>query len=373
MRRHVEHVQNKWPLVFDKLGDKMIKEIQSDQNQWLTIEKEIVEKKKKLLRTFLSSVMKGSLFASVLMFSCVRADVFKLTNATGNVTVTPPGSDEANDFDKFIQTNPKELPMGAVNPFVRTSAAATKMIGYAVFFSASNGRAARQIYVVKKRGGNSVAISDNTIIGGSVFNFSSVEHTERQLAIQLVSVACGGVDVDPLIVKHNSEENPSAEPFVPAAKIGVGSFHIYTRESPCMNRNDSNNNFSCIEYHNALLAALPVGSTIDIYFSVACIDPEIIVATPALANNLITAVSALIIPLDVTLGDLFRIDDGVLQYNSAGLGVPQVWNNAAANLKGFVNRGVNRYLSNTDTPAENKTAIFTGTFIPPSNIVYHAI
>ncbi|MDR0677315.1 MAG: hypothetical protein LBF57_01395 [Holosporaceae bacterium] len=340
-------------------------------------EKEVVVKKNGFLVSLLSSAIKGSLFASALVFGCAQGDVFQLQNPAvdggGPVPIT---AANAAAFNAFITANQNALPVGAVDPFV--GGPAVMMLGYAVFFPAA-GAGAQQIYVVKKRPGNSPALHDPTV-GGNPLSFSDWEHSERQLAIQLTQVARGaGAAAIPAaaaaqLLAAVVPAVPAAMP--PAIAHGVGEFHIYTQQSPCTSRGPNNNGFSCVEYYAALQGMFPLGTVFHIYFNNVNIDPNYIAGNPAGAAALINVVTNLMNrPLPpVALTNRFQINvmTGALEYNQQNVNAPNVnWANAAANPMQFTNR-VNIALADPALPNADKIAIFDAVFAIP-NVVYHLI
>ncbi len=212
--------------------------------------------------------IKGSLFALILTFNCVSGDVFQLTNKNDVRIALVPGADTVAAFSAFLRQNLSGLPAWVSDPFATAPADLKyQMLGYAVYFPyAADGSVvstAQQVYVAKKRKRNASLANNNPAVGGNVLNFSTVEHTERQLAMQLASVAAGGGNgINATINLHNMVMIPlAAAPIagIPPARLAglTGEFHIYTQGSPCTGRNEGNKQFSCIDYYKALHQSMP--------------------------------------------------------------------------------------------------------------------
>jgi hypothetical protein len=247
------------------------------------------------------------------------------------------------------------------------------MLGYGVFFPAG-GVGAQQVYVARKRPGNSPAVHDPAI-GGNPLIFSDWEHTERQLAIQLIMFSRGGGAAAIPAAAPGAAPIAAPVPGMPAVAQPAGQFHIYTQQSPCTSRGANNNNFSCVEYYAALQPMFPPGTAFHIYFNNINIDPAYINGNAAAATNLIAAVTAIMNrPLPpVSLVGMFQISPiAGLQYNQSALNAHnQNWITAAGNLVQFTNK-VNIALTDPLLPNADKIAIFGAVFAIP-NVTYHLI
>jgi hypothetical protein len=276
---------------------------QNDRNGVFAIKKEITAKKKRFFGALLSSAIKGSLFASALVFNCVLGDV------TTDPAAAPGGGGPAIVANNLFPGGPGGPAIGAVPApgsfaaYVAASIAAPpaaagifignnwQMRGYAAFVNGAG--VVQKVYIASKRSyapGNppvNPVANNNPGAGGNLLHYSHNMHTERQLAIAALSEA---LLANPLGVVPGPPVAPPAAnvlhavavpgaltlPFTNIQRLAVtagaaglvGTLHIYTDQPPCRNPQEDNNDFSCISYYNALGAMFP-NVTFHIYFQAA--------------------------------------------------------------------------------------------------------
>ncbi|MDR2267933.1 MAG: hypothetical protein LBD81_00590 [Holosporaceae bacterium] len=300
-----------------KKNDKVMLEV-DDENLGFEIDrKENAVKKRGFWKKLFGSAMKGSLFASVLVFNCVFGDVFQLQNLSGGggAAPAPKTVQDAATFVTFITNNKNALPVGVIDPFAAVAVPAQQwqMLGYAIFIPAG-GAGPHQIYVAKKRtviSNNQAIIAMNAIaplvgpvpliapnanaaagaLGGGIFNtllnVDALSHTERQLVVHLLTSLPGG------------HINPAG---------GGGDLHIYTGQQPCPNRTDDNQLFPCLEYYVNMANAYQ-NVNFHIYFpnGVASLNANFIcTTTPNPTVNIVGDNRAAFILMDLVAGSILN-------------------------------------------------------------------
>lgn len=218
------------------------------------------------------------------------------------------------------------------------------MPGYAVFIPDDTENA--NVFCAQKRPTpqNEHLNNNPDIEGGVLLNANNLSHTERQLIHRILD----GV-------------TPETH----------GTVFIYTRDSPCTNRDEFNGNFSCVEYYRTLTANFP-NINFHVYFHTVGINPNFITSNVAARDNLIAVITALV-QTEAALNDRFRIHgpDNDLQYNAAGNGAAAQWINATVNLNQFTNK-VNNLLTGDIITNNQKTQIFEQVF-HVNGVAYHVI